>query len=344
MDRKKMRHFAKVFSAYLVVAVLAGLAGWFLRMRMAQPSAVAVSSSGSSVSSSPNRESGYELVNPLLVCSKDNSTPIDTNIQAIIQNTINAEIGKGNIVTASVYYRQFLEGDWALVNGDETYYPASLNKVPLMVAYYERVEEGDVPFAANIYLPAGSDQNAQQEIPPQHPLKQGQYYTATELIDAMIKDSDNNATLALLNAIDTSTLATVFKDLQVPFLAPGETPTNYMNVSDFAYFFRVLYNGTYISHADSEKALETLSQTDFNDGLVAGVPQGTTVAHKFGLVSVAPNGTTVTGRELHDCGIVYPNEQDPYLLCVMTKSTSTLQGAETAISDISRSVYNYVTE
>jgi beta-lactamase class A len=343
MNKERIRKVIKAFGAYIAVAVFAGLAGWFFGAGAVQPKGGA-SSSGSSVSS-PARESGYDLVNPLLVCTKDNATPTDVKIQTVIQKTVNAEEKEGNIVTASVYYRQFLEGDWALVNGNETYYPASMNKVPLMIAYYNLLEETGSPFVKSIYFPPGlPDENAQQEIAPEHPLLPGQSYSADELVDAMIEDSDNNATLLLLDAVNASTLQQVFNDLQVPFLAPGATPANYMTVSDFAFFFRVLYNGTYLSHADSEKALEILSQTDFKAGLVAGVLAGTTVAHKFGLVSIASSSTVVTARELHDCGIVYPHGQDPYLLCVMTKSTGPLQGAEQAIADISRSVYEYATE
>jgi beta-lactamase class A len=338
MDRKKMRNFIRTAVGYLIVAALAGVAGWLLCGQIQ-------SKSGSAATpSSPVRESGYNLVNPLLICSSDNATPVDQGAQTVIQNAINTEVGNGTITAASVYYRQFLQGGWALVNGTTTYYPASMNKVPLMIAYYNWMEEGNFSPAKTMYMPVGLDENAQQEVQPNHPLAPGQSYTADEIIDAMIQDSDNNATLVLLSAIDTSTLATVFTDLQVPFLAPGQTPANYMTVGDFAFFFRVLYNGTYISHTDSEKALEILSKTDFNDGLVAGVPAGTTVAHKFGLVSIAPNNTVVTARELHDCGIVYPQGKNPYLLCVMTKSTGSLQGAERAIADISRSVYQYATK
>ncbi|MGB7957754.1 MAG: serine hydrolase [Minisyncoccia bacterium] len=341
MDRGKIKNLIRASAAYVVVAVLAGIAGWFFGVRVAEPK-VTVSSSGPS---SPAREGGYDFVNPLLICSRDNATAVDAGMQTLIQNTVNTEIKNGNVIIASVYYRRFLDGDWAVVNGGETYYPASLNKVPLMIAYYNLAEETGTPLTKNIYFPAGlPDQNAQQEIRPDHPIAPGESYTADELVNASIKDSDNNATLLLLNAISTSTLQTVFSDLQVPFLAQGETPINYMTVTDYAFFFRVLYNATYLSHADSEKALDILSETTFNDGIVAGVPAGTTVAHKFGLVSVAPNGTTVTARELHDCGIVYPKEQDPYLLCVMTRSTGSLQGVEQAIADISRSVYKQATE
>lgn len=328
---------SRIIIGAIFIAVVAGVAGWFFRGQATQ-------SKINASFSDPIREGGYPFVNPLLVCDRDEVSDINQGAQSVIQNAVNAEVAKGNITTASVYYRRFSDNSWALFNGDETYYPASLNKVPLMIAYYNWVEETDFPLEKSIYFPPGLDENAQQEIPPENPLEPGNSYTANDLINAMIKDSDNNATLLLLNAIDTSTLQRVFNDLQVPFLAAGQAPTNYMNVSQSAFFFRVLYNGTYLSHADSERALKVLSQTDFNDGLVAGVPSGTTVAHKFGLVSVAPNNTVVTARELHDCGIVYPTGQNPYLLCVMTKSTGSLQGVEQAIADISRSVYKYVVE
>ena len=341
MSRNKLKAFIRVSLGYIVVACLAGMAGWFLSgTRTISPTA------GAPVNvADATREGGYNLVNPLLVCTADNSTPSDESAQTVIQNAVNAEVQNGDITTASVYYRHFMNNSWAILNGNETYYPASLNKIPLAIAYYNWVEETDFPFTKSVYFPTGlPDENAQQEIQPEHPLQPGQSYTVTQLIDAMIKDSDNNATLLLLDTVDTSTLAEVFGDLNVPFLAPGESPTNYMHVSDFAFFFRVLYNGTYLSHDDSEKVLEALTQTTFNNGLVAGVPSGTTVAHKFGLVSIAPTGTTVTARELHDCGIVYPTKEDPYLLCVMTKSTGSLQGAEHAVADISRTVYQYVTK
>ena len=327
----------KIYLTFILVAGLGCVVGWF-GGRMFQ-------SAANASCSKPLREIGYSLINPLLTCTQDQVSDIDKTVQDSIQNTINQEVAKGDITTASVYYRLFGGGSWALVNGSEEYYPASLNKIPLMIAYFNSIEGADFLSTKSIYFPTGlTDQNTQQEIAPEHPITPGQSYTEEELVNAMIRDSDNNATLLLLDALDQNTLAKVFSDLNVPFLAPGESPKNYMNVSDFAFFFRVLYNGTYLSHADSENALTILSQTTFNDGLVAGVPSGTKVAHKFGLVSIAPDNVTVTSRELHDCGIVYPAQKDPYLLCVMTKSTGTLQGAEHAIATISQTAYQNATK
>ncbi|MCX6719655.1 MAG: serine hydrolase [Candidatus Staskawiczbacteria bacterium] len=58
-----------------------------------------------------------------------------------------------------------------------------------------------------------------------------------------------------------------------------------------------------------------LSKTTFNDGLVAGVPKGTTVSHKFGMYATSKD-ENITDLELHDCGIIY-YKTTPYLLCVV---------------------------
>ena len=83
---------------------------------------------------------------------------------------------------------------------------------------------------------------------------------------------------------------------------------------------------------DSEKALDILSKTTFNDGLVAGVDKGITVSHKFG---------EYVGQqiELHDCGIIYYPE-NPYFLCIMTRGDN-LDNLKDVIKNISGQIYDY---
>jgi hypothetical protein len=87
--------------------------------------------------------------------------------------------------------------------------------------------------------------------------------------------------------------------------------------------------------------MELLTETKFKQGLVAGVPAGVRVAHKFGLFSVLDPVTVgqVNSRQLHDCGIVY-KKNDPYLLCVMTKSNADLPTITGFIKNISETVYS----
>ncbi len=295
------------------------------------------------LSSGPVRQGGYEFTDPLLVCSVDTKTTEDTKLEKTLAVQIQKEIGAGDITAASIYYRNFQKGNWGTVNSGETFFPASLGKVPLMMAYYSAAEtKGEAVLNQKVFYTGAREANAQQEISPKNPIVAGHSYSVGDLIGAMITDSDNNATELLFGNIDQNFLLDAFSDLHVPYLAPNQSPRDFMKVQDYAFFFRVLYNGTYLSHPDSEKALKLLSGTSFNGGLVAGVPAGTPVAHKFGLVSVAPDGTNVTSRELHDCGIVYPHGASPYLLCIMTKSKGSLGQAEQAIAALSKTVWNSV--
>ena len=81
----------------------------------------------------------------------------------------------------------------------------------------------------------------------------------------------------------------------------------------------------------SEKALELLSKTTFNDGIVAGLPENIVVSHKFGEY-ILPDEI-----ELHDCGIIY-YVQNPYFLCVMTRGKDEGELKNT-ISGISKIIY-----
>jgi hypothetical protein len=105
-------------------------------------------------------------------------------------------------------------------------------------------------------------------------------------------------------------------------------------VKDYGMFFRVLFNASYLSKDSSEKALKLLSESTFTKGLVAGIPSGVSISHKF--------GERVMGdtRQLHDCGIVYLPKQ-PYLLCIMTRGKDFDQLAG-VISEISKKVYDDV--
>jgi len=99
----------------------------------------------------------------------------------------------------------------------------------------------------------------------------------------------------------------------------------------------MLYNASYLNKELSEKALQYLSEVDFKQGLVSGVPQGIVVAHKFGEKVF---GSSAEIKQLHDCGIVY-YPRHPYLLCVMTRGAS-FEYLDDTIRQISSLVYQEV--
>jgi hypothetical protein len=156
----------------------------------------------------------------------------------------------------------------------------------------------------------------------------------------MIRGSDNTATILLQNAMSSSTLKDTYSDLNIP-TPPTDPGAEYISVKNYAYFFRILYNGTYLDREYSERAMQHLTDVDFVRGIRAGVPVTVTVAQKFGERTVLNSDGSVNRHELHDCGIVYKKGAN-YLLCIMSKGNDFDQMAKN-IADLSALVYNAVT-
>ncbi len=274
------------------------------------------------------------LVHPLIAYETPQATglPEYADLKKKVEALINEKLHGGAIESISVYYRNIETSRWIGINEDTAYYPASLLKVPLMIAYFKAAESDPTILKRRITFEPISG-GADFEAPTG--LSVGSSYTVQELIEHMIIDSDNGATFTLFSRLDPDLLATVYKRLSIT--DPGDDSSIYqIPTKTYALFFRTLYNGTYLTPSASQKALELLSQTTYTNGLVAGVPKDTIVAHKFGEHVLEENGKPI-GEELHDCGIVYkPNH--PYLLCVMTRA-KTRESAESVISAISRVVY-----
>lgn len=324
----------------IALILLAFAGGWFLK---------GGTSSENSCQPSPLRIGGFKFVRPLLICNTSSNSPTTPSFTKTLQNAVNKEKNAGRVETASVYFQDFKTDERVSINQDEKFHSASTGKVPIMIAFYKMAESNPGFLSQGIKYVSGIDANAGQEIKPEDYAKIGNIYTVEELIEKMIKYSDNNSTLLLLSLInpkqpdDTKipAIRSIYDNLQIPFPTEFKEPENFdfLTAEDLSYFFRILYNATYLGDDFSEKALQLLSETDYKNGLVAGVPEGTVISHKFGIENVVKEGA-VTGRELHDCGIVY-HPKNPYLLCVMTKSSANLPDIESAIKGISAATYQY---
>lgn len=286
----------------------------------------------------------YTFINPLLGCNvaekKENEefSPLRREIEKVISQKITT----GQAQKISIYF-DTRDGHWLTINPTEKYFPASLLKVPVMIAYYKEAESNPSVLSQKLAYDGSFDINRGEFFKPTKPLLPNVSYTVEELIEKMIVYSDNNALAILSSNINAAGLQEIFTDLGLDFppVASPQNLTDFMGVKSYANFFRVLYNTTYLNKEMSERALALMSKTDFQSGLRASLPPEIFVSHKFGEKDFVnqPQNTTVE-KELHDCGIIYFPER-PYILCVMTKGTDNMQLAKT-IEDISRTVYQYI--
>jgi len=279
------------------------------------------------------------LINPLLEC--EISTGLLNreiiSFESKIKHSLDIAKESKYITDGAVYFRSLNNGIGFGINEREGFFPASLLKTPLMMAYYKLVESDPnlltrkLTFLDSDY-PASN--RPRQEFPPRESLRPGKAYTVDDLIRRMIVYSDNSAAVLLSKNIDLEFLRDTYYRLNVPSDVLDDFDGT-ISIRDYSRFFRVLYNASYLTSEFSERALKLMTAAEFKEGIAAGLPPGIVVAHKFGETS-----DPKTGQELHECGIVYYTE-NPYLLCVMTRGQDTAKLALT-IADISRLSYGEV--
>ena len=112
----------------------------------------------------------------------------------------------------------------------------------------------------------------------------------------MIASSDNDAVIMLRTVVGDAPLNDVFRDFGL-VIPEVRTLDDSMTVREYSAFFRILYNASYLNKAMSEKALEYLAASEFKQALVAGIPPGVIVAHKYGERSFDDKKS----KQLHDC-------------------------------------------
>lgn len=228
-----------------------------------------------------------------------------------------------------MYFRELNGGPWIGVDFNETFTPGSLLKVPLAMSVYHLSETDPGLLARTIEFEGGTAPATEHFTAPV--IAPGTY-GVEDLVRAALVNSDNNATLLIAKIIGKDAIEDSYVHLGVTVPTTGTDYTT--TVRTYASFFRILYNATYISRGASEKVLSMLAESKFTAGLVAGVPSGVTVAHKFGERAFSDGGLV----QLHDCGIIY-REENPYLLCVMMRGRD-FDSLASSIAEVSRLVWN----
>lgn len=228
-----------------------------------------------------------------------------------------------------MYFEYLPTGTSIGINSTSQFYAASLFKVPIVMAYYDRRERLNLVDDPMI------------EVKPDQIDKQfgnlwekgsGYKLRASEAVRLALVDSDNTAIKALIPYISQEDFDDVYKSLDIDLYS--DTKGAHISARTYATVLKALYFSSVLNYDDSQQILDLLTQTKFSDKIVAGVPKGTLVAHKIGDFK-----DTAGNSGYRDCGIVYVPKR-PYILC--TFSVSDEQTANDRMEIVSRSIYNFV--
>ncbi len=324
----------------LIAAVIIASAAGYFAGRYTAPAAVETPANPVTAQTSTmgeTRAGGYKFINPLLECDNFDPSGLNTCLQmeGEVKNFIQQVINDKRATHVSVYFRDLNNGPWMGINENEDYSPASLLKVPVMIAVLKRAESSPAFLKQRIRYVHRMENNVTANFNDSLQIKLGNSYTVEDLLNRMIEFSDNEAKELLFAEVGESQFVKVLNDLGVS-IDGVKAGDDFMSVRTYSSFFRILYNATYLSKEMSEKALGILSKTNFDIGIKAGLPVGTILSHKFGERAIQGGAM----RQLHDCGIVYKGHT-PYLICIMTRGNDFNTQAE-VIAEISKLVYRNV--
>lgn len=290
------------------------------------------------------REQGgrYKFTNPILdfeLSATSSESIISSNDARRFVENIQQQAGIDHI---SVYFRDLNNGPWIGINEKEYFTPASMLKTPLLIALYKWSESSPSILSQSIV----AEERFFSNIPKQKnseptDINIGQSYTLAVLGEKMIQNSDNVATAMLYEQIPKEFIDNTF--LNIGIVRVNQNNEIFLRIKDMAAFYRILFNASYLNREHSETVLKILSETNYRDGLVAGVPDTVHVAHKFGeRFPIDFKNIKEDMIQLHDCGIVY-HPKAPYILCVMTRGND-LKKQQTIIKQISRFFYEKISE
>lgn len=271
---------------------------------------------------------GYQYIRPLLFVDPECESEDLASVKYKINALIDREKASGNLTAASIYLRS--QTDWLSINNNEQYEPGSLFKVPILMAILKMNEQRpgmlDRVITYNQKLIIGRQVNFAAKN-----IEFGKSYTVRQLLEYMIKYSSNEATCLLEMNMDRKVLLRMFTDIGLA--APNMDAEHlYFTAHDYSLFMRAIYNAGYLNRENSEYAAELLSQCEFKDGLLKGLPTGTKAAHKFGETG------NDSEKQLHESAIVYL-QGAPYLLTVMTRGKD-FPSLQRFMAETSQAVYD----
>lgn len=235
-------------------------------------------------------------------------------------------------IEATIYVEYLNTGANIHINPDGRYWPASLTKLPIAIATMSTIEQGTWSLNTKLFLEERDRDPKSSEL---YTYPAGTPFSIGELLDKLLKVSDNTAYRILLRNLPESEISAMMQaiGLEQLFDANGR-----IGSKEYSRFFRILYSASFLSRENSQYLLEILNETKFTSFLRVGIPEYIPFPHKFGI--------NLEGHSFNDSGIVYiPNR--PYLITVILQgdgSETEEQRAKEIMNHISKISYAYFSQ
>lgn len=257
------------------------------------------------------------------------------NIQ-LLREKMRAMVDEFGADSVSIYIEYLNTGGNISINPNLYIWPASLTKLPLAIAVIKKIENGEWDWQNELVIMPGDNNDKSGDV--KNPLSEypvGTRFTIEKLLDELLVNSDNTAYYVLLRNLHQDDLKEVIQALGVEALFTEE---GRVSAKEYSRIFRSLFTASYLSRENSEKILEWLDASVFDEFLSRGVADNILFPHKYGIDDNL--------KAYSDSGIVYiPNR--PYIISVMVQGDENKPYKEEKkrvalfMEKVSREVYEY---
>ncbi|HEY9863033.1 MAG TPA: serine hydrolase [Candidatus Obscuribacterales bacterium] len=225
-------------------------------------------------------------------------------------------------------------GKYVDVQGQEGLPAASTIKVPILVSFFQAVDEGrirldEVLTMEEKHIAKGSGDLQDKPV--------GSKFTALETADLMITNSDNTATNMLIERLggieflNQQFASWQLKQTQMQNILPDLEGTNKTSAKDLVTLMADINQGKLVSLKSRDFMLRIMQQTRNRSLLPRGLGEGAFIAHKTG------NIDSVSG----DVGLIDMPNGKRYLVGVLVQREADDPQANELIRQISATTYQY---
>jgi beta-lactamase class A len=261
-------------------------------------------------------------------------------------------IARDSGATVAVALRDPVSGFMVLINPDLRFHAASTMKVPVLMYLGRRVDSGALSWSDSVTvvnrfasivdgspfeLSAGDDSDSTMYAAV------GQRKSVRQLAERMIVRSSNLATNILLSSVATPEGATrLIRSLGADSMvvlrgvedgkAYEKGLNNTTTARDLSTLLLAIAAGRAAKPATTRELLRILEGQELNEGIPAGLPPGTRVAHKTGNITAT----------WHDAALVYPPDGHPYVLVILSRGIPEPRAGFGMQADLARLAHGYV--
>lgn len=229
---------------------------------------------------------------------------------------------------------------------DDSFHAASTMKVPVMIELFHQVKEGklrlDDPLTIHNEFHSIVDGSPYKLDPADDSetdlyKAEGQTRTLGQLCELMITVSSNLATDLVIQKLGVPNIRDTVHALGADGMnvlrgvednkAFQNGLNNTTTARALATLMTAIAEGKAVDPDASSQMVEILERQHFNEGIPAGLPPGTRVAHKTGEIT----------KIHHDAAIVYAPQ--PFVLIILVRGLAEEKDSSALMADITRTLY-----